>query len=79
MIALLLYRYAKRIEVKVNALNTREFPDKAGRIYPPLVVIEYEDIALDSSTEQSFDFTFKVSYDMEVSAVSLLCTCGRHK
>jgi hypothetical protein len=22
-------------------LNTREFPEKAGRIYPPLAIIEY--------------------------------------
>lgn len=27
-------------------LNTREFPEKAGRIYPPLAIIEYGQVLL---------------------------------
>ena len=61
-----LIRYAKKIEFRVNALNTREFPEKAGRIYPPLVMVEYDEFDLVDTPKESFDFTFKVSYDMEV-------------
>ena len=62
-----LIRYAKRIEVKVKALNTRQDPKKAGRIYPPIVKIEYGEISLDDlQAGKTFDFIFKVDYDMEV-------------
>ena len=27
-------------------LNTKEFPDKAGRIFPPVIAIEYGEVTL---------------------------------
>ena len=62
-----MFRYAKRISIKVTALNTRQYPEKAGRIYPPLVSIEYEDVTLEEvEAGNSFDFEFVVEYDMEI-------------
>ena len=31
------------------------------------MIVEYDQVSLETSTEQSFPFTFEVSYDMEVS------------
>ena len=31
---------------RVNMLNTKEFPDKAGRIFPPVIAIEYGEVTL---------------------------------
>ena len=48
-------------------LNTREFPEKAGRIYPPLAVIEYGQATLDDlKSGKEFDFEFSVNYEMEM-------------
>ena len=48
-------------------LNTNEFPKKAGRIFPPLVNIEYGVVTPEDVEEGiEMDFEFKVSYKMEM-------------
>ena len=48
-------------------LNTRESPDKAGRLYPPVAVIEYGEVSRDDlDNGKELDFEFKVSYEMSM-------------
>ena len=48
-------------------LNTKEFPDKAGRIFPPVIAIEYGEVTLKDLEEgKKMDFEFSVSYSMEL-------------
>ena len=48
-------------------LNTKEFPDKAGRIFPPLINIEYGEVTLEDIGENNeMDFEFKITYEMEM-------------
>ena len=48
-------------------LNTREFPEKAGRIYPPLAIIEYGQATQDDlKSGKEFQFEFSISYEMEM-------------
>ena len=48
-------------------LNTKEFPDKAGRIFPPLINIEYGEVTLEDIEENNeMDFEFKITYEMEM-------------
>ena len=51
---------------RVVALNPREYPEKAGRIYPPWAIIEYGEITLDQlKNGEEAEFEFKVDYSME--------------
>ena len=55
------------IFIRVNMLNTKEFPEKVGRIYPPIVSIEYGEITskeMEEGTEVNFEFS--VTYEMEM-------------
>jgi hypothetical protein len=48
-------------------LNTKEFPEKVGRIFPPIVAIEYGEISLaDLEEGVNVDFEFSVTYTMEM-------------
>ena len=48
-------------------LNTKEFPDKAGRIFPPVIAIEYGEVTIKDLEEgKKMDFEFSVSYSMEL-------------
>ena len=43
-------------------LNTKESPDKAGRIFPPVVEVEYGEVTLKDLEEgKKMDFEFSVS------------------
>ena len=51
---------------RVVALNPREYPEKAGRIYPPSAIIEYGEITLDQlKNGEDVEFEFKVDYSMD--------------
>ena len=51
---------------RVVALNPREYPEKAGRIYPPRAIIEYGEITLDQlKNGEDVEFEFKVDYSMD--------------
>ncbi|XP_059083812.1 meckelin-like [Tigriopus californicus] len=56
------------MKIKIRMLNTREDPKKAGRIYPPIVVIEYGDISRDAleESQEGLDFSFEVNYEMDM-------------
>ena len=48
-------------------LNTKEFPEKAGRIFPPIVKIEYGEVTIkDLEAGAKMDFEFSVTYKMEM-------------
>ena len=48
-------------------LNTKENPDKAGRIFPPIVAIEYGEVTKESVEKgEKMEFEFKVEYEMEM-------------
>lgn len=48
-------------------LNTRKSPDKAGRVYPAVAVIEYGEVSRDDlDNGKELDFEFKVSYEMSM-------------
>ena len=52
---------------RVTMLNTKELPGNAGKIYPPLVSIEYGEVTLKDLEEgKKVDFEFSVSYNMEM-------------
>eukprot|EP00094_Tigriopus_californicus_P012053 TCALIF_11646-PA protein Name:"Similar to Tmem67 Meckelin (Rattus norvegicus)" AED:0.11 eAED:0.11 QI:708/0.75/0.55/1/1/1/9/0/735 len=61
-------RYLSKMKIKIRMLNTREDPKKAGRIYPPIVVIEYGDISRDAleESQEGLDFSFEVNYEMDM-------------
>ena len=40
-------RYLKRMDIRVQMINTRENPEKAGRMYPPVVAVEYGETSYD--------------------------------
>ena len=43
-------------------LNTKEFPDKAGRIFPPVIAIEYGEVTLkelEEGKKMEFEFSFR--------------------
>jgi hypothetical protein len=51
----------------VELVNTREFADKAGRIFPPVVAVEYAEVTLqDLKDGRQVDFEFTVSYEMSM-------------
>ena len=48
-------------------INTKEFPEKAGRIFPPIVKIEYGEVTTkDLENGAKMDFEFSVNYQMEM-------------
>ncbi len=48
-------------------LNTREFPEKAGRIYPPLAILQYGQATQDDlKSGKEFQFEFSINYEMEM-------------
>ena len=52
---------------RVTMLNTKEVPGNAGKIYPPLVSIEYGEVTTKDLEEgKKMDFEFCVSYNMEM-------------
>ena len=56
-----------QFEFRIDMLNTKEFPDKAGRIFPPLINIEYGEVTPeDVKNANEMDFEFKVTYKMEM-------------
>lgn len=60
-------RYLSKMELRIEMLDTRENPDKAGRIYPPVAVIEYGEVSLDDLDKgKEVEFVFSVSYKMEM-------------
>ena len=51
---------------RVLALNPREYPKMAGRIYPPWAEIEYGEITLDQlKNGEEVEFQFTVDYAMK--------------
>ena len=45
----------------------KEFPEKAGRIYPPVISVEYGEVTIKDVEEgNKMDFEFSVSYIMEM-------------
>ncbi len=60
-------RYLRKMAFRVQMINTRENPEKAGRLYPPLVALEYGEATADDLEEgKEFDFEFSVSYSMDM-------------
>ena len=60
-------RYLESMEVRVRLLNTRESPDKPGRIHPPLVVLRYKDILVEEADDGAeVEMKFSVTYEMEM-------------
>ena len=60
-------RYLKKFKIQVDMLNTKEFPEKAGRIYPPVISVEYGEVTIKDVEEgNKMDFEFSVSYIMEM-------------
>jgi hypothetical protein len=48
-------------------LNTRESPEKAGRMFPPLLVAEYAVVTRDDLAQgKDVEFEFSVNYKMEM-------------
>ncbi len=48
-------------------INTRESPEKAGRLYPPVIAIEYGEISQDDLDKgKEVDFEFSVTYEMDM-------------
>ena len=51
---------------RVRALNPREWPHSAGKIYPPWAVIEYGEITQEQlKNGAEIEFEFKVDYSMD--------------
>ena len=47
-------------------MNPRQYPQSAGRIYPPWAVIEYGEITQEQlKSGKEVEFEFKVDYSME--------------
>ena len=69
-------RYAKGIEIRVKALNTRDFPEKAGRIYPPLLVIEYDEVVLNDDSTQVWSQTQFYFVDFSKSSIGVKSACS---
>jgi hypothetical protein len=60
-------RYLSKLEIRISLINTREFPEKAGRMYPPVIALEYGEVTLDDlSNGREVDFEFGVTYEMEI-------------
>ena len=61
-----LYAIQYLFNFRVVALNPREYPEKAGRIYPPWAIVEYGEITLDQlKNGEDVEFEFKVDYSMK--------------
>ena len=60
------YQHFFYISNRVLALNPREYPKMAGRIYPPWAEIEYGEITLDQlKNGEEVEFKFTVDYAMK--------------
>lgn len=75
-------RYLSRFSLHIEMVNTRESPDMAGRMYPPIADIEYSEVNLEqdekgdsesSSSSAEADgrdrmvsFEFSVAYKMDM-------------
>ena len=60
-------RYLSKMELRIEMLDTRENPEKAGRIYPPVAVIEYGEVSIDDLARgKEVEFEFSVKYKMEM-------------
>ena len=60
-------RYLSKMELRIEMLDTRENPEKAGRIYPPVAVIEYAEVSIDDLERgKEVEFEFSVKYKMEM-------------
>ena len=54
------------LNFRVLALNPRQYPESAGRIYPPWAIIEYGEITHEQlKNGAEVEFEFKVDYSME--------------
>ena len=59
-------RYLSKMEIKIRMIDTREEPEKAGRMYPPIVKVEYAEITLDDlANREEVPFRFEVNYEMD--------------
>ena len=60
-------RYLSKMELRIEMLDTRENPEKAGRIFPPVAVIEYGEVSIDDLERgKEVEFEFSVKYKMEM-------------
>jgi len=62
-------RYLTKMHIQVQLLNSRENPEKAGRIFPPIVFIEYGEISsseLKENPDLEVDFEFGVTFKMDL-------------
>ncbi len=60
-------RYLKRVDIRVKMINTRESPEKAGRLYPPVMALEYGEVTDDElENGEEVDFEFAVTYEMDM-------------
>ena len=51
----------------MSLLNTRETPEKAGRIYPPIIGVEYRDVLADGVDKNEVaEVEFSVDYEMDM-------------
>ena len=51
----------------MRLFNTRESPDKPGRIHPPLIVLKYKEILLEEANDgKEVEMKFSVTYEMEM-------------
>ncbi|CAB4058506.1 TMEM67 [Lepeophtheirus salmonis] len=67
-------RFLKKFHLKIQLLDTREYPQLSGTIYPPLIEIEYGVITREELEEarknnlegSGFTFEFKIDYSMDI-------------
>ena len=60
-------RYLESLELRVGLLNTRESPEKPGRIHPPLAVLKYKEVTLEEAKSGAeVEVSFSVTYHMEM-------------
>ena len=60
-------RYLSSMHIQITMLNTKESPDKPGRIHPPVVQVEYKDISLEEADKGvEVEMSFSISYKMEM-------------
>ena len=60
-------RYLESLELRVGLLNTRESPEKPGRIHPPLAVLKYKELTLEEAKSGAeVEVSFSVTYHMEM-------------
>ncbi len=60
-----LVRYMSRLSMTVDVVNARERPGRSGKIYPPVVAVEYA-VAESRDIGKEVEFHFDVEYRMDL-------------